>query len=289
MSDPESFQPEHIEEVVQPSHELAPQDQPVNIARRSVLRAGFGATLSAFLASCGFGESNKAPQQPSATRTPTPRAAATEAAPAQPPAAPTTQPETTPEAVATVKPTEAPAQATPEAAKEGKLIIDRSREQAVSFRQLGIEHIPDGHLPYVTFPDGKRAFFPSGGVSAFSVPGNGEGSLTAPQGQQAREVRKVFGPDGNVRERNGYSAITSVFRLDPNNPYHLYALTHNEQHARDSRGQQIGGFQASVSWLFSRDGGQNWEDRVSRFEGKKPYRLNEGRPVLVSHVVCFGK
>lgn len=138
-----------------------------------------------------------------------------------------------------------------------KLDSEPSLEMDLSLENLGIRWAPDVHVSYVTLPDNKRAYFFSGnGGNTYRIEGTPE--------QELKEIIKkpasfehCWGPQYFSHDKYGYSAIGSVLQADENNPNHLTAFTHNEQH----KGQNyIATFTASIQQIESFDGGRTWKD-----------------------------
>lgn len=135
-----------------------------------------------------------------------------------------------------------------------------NKETDFSLLGHGIQWTPDGHISYITFPDGKRRYFIAGNQRAYAVESNS--SMSFAQTIKSNPViEPVFGPNVNVLYRNNYSTIGDVLQIDPKNPYHVMAFTQNEQQALKQDGTyDYSNFTASIGLLESYDGGLTWKD-----------------------------
>ncbi|KPJ70692.1 hypothetical protein AMJ51_01230 [Microgenomates bacterium DG_75] len=125
-------------------------------------------------------------------------------------------------------------------------------ETEISLATKGILWVPDGRTPYVSFPNNERVYFISGNASSYALRNEGPQELHSLL--LAGKVPEYnFGP--KEFEGYNYAAITSVIQTDNQNPYHLYAFTHNEQWQSPNNGSN---FTASVGLLESDDGGRHW-------------------------------
>lgn len=162
-------------------------------------------------------------------------------------------------------------------------IIQFESGTEISLQEKGLWDVPDERIPYVTFPDGERVYFLPGRASSYAIRGSQNKDLTKLLKDPKTEVEKVIGPDLLKPYKNGYCTINNVFRLDTDNPYHLFAVTANEQHEQLSSGQlNWQRFTASIGWAQSQDGGKTWEDQGSIIKGQEslpPEKIPSGLAV----------
>lgn len=141
-----------------------------------------------------------------------------------------------------------------------KFIVDKSAPKDLSLKNYGIQWAPDGHISYVTFPDGLRRYFISGNQRAYAIDSKANVTLEDTI-KNNPTIKPVFGPDSNVSYRNNYATIAEVLQTDTNNPYHLFALTQYEEQAVNPDGTfNYSNFTASIGLLESLDGGLTWKD-----------------------------
>ncbi len=135
------------------------------------------------------------------------------------------------------------------------------KEEPIQLSKYGINWTPDGHIPYITFPDGRREYYVSGNAASFAMLED-KGSLFIPRerNQQGQAI-PVVGPDRGGEYRNGYTAITSILQLNKENPNHLFGITHNEQWANRDGSLDYRNFTSTIGILESVDGGKNWLDK----------------------------
>jgi len=127
-----------------------------------------------------------------------------------------------------------------------------------SLERFYMEYTPDLHLSYITIPqENLRRFFltGNGGITYMLEGKSTDDLLTAIENSSEGYLPEVWGPDKFIDNKYGYSAIGSVLQTNNNDPYHLVAFTHNEEHAGSD---SAGTFAASISQLESFDGGKNW-------------------------------
>jgi hypothetical protein len=127
--------------------------------------------------------------------------------------------------------------------------------ERISFENYGMKWMPDGQLPFVTFPDGEKVAFISANARSYPVLINK--NITPKHIDKNGRAIPCIGPDPNEDYRNGYTSITSVFQLNNNNPDHLTAITHNEEwvkrHVSDN-------YTGSIGLAQSYDRGSTWTD-----------------------------
>lgn len=130
----------------------------------------------------------------------------------------------------------------------------------LSLKNYGIQWSPDGHIPYVTFPNGNRRYFLSGNQRAYAI--ESKANLTLENTiKNAPIIKVVFGPNSTSTYRNNYATIGEVLQTDKANPYHVFAFTQYEQQALKTNGNfDSGNFTASIGLLESYDGGLTWKD-----------------------------
>lgn len=140
-----------------------------------------------------------------------------------------------------------------------KLLLDK-KETDLSLKNYGVEWAPDGHISYVTFPDGVRRYFVSGNQRSYAIESNSSLSLAQTIANNP-SVKESFGPDKNVSYRNAYSTIGSVLQTDTANPYHVYGFTQNEEQVVKPDGSlDYSNFTSTIGLLESLDGGLTWKD-----------------------------
>lgn len=141
-----------------------------------------------------------------------------------------------------------------------RFVIDKNEAKDLSLKDYGIQWAPDGHISYVTFPDGVRRYFISGNQRAYVI--ETKANVTLEDAIKSGPVIKsVFGPDISVSYRNNYATIAEVLQTDSNNPYHLFALTqYEEQLVKPDGTFDYSNFTASIGLLESLDGGLTWKD-----------------------------
>ncbi|HYM64899.1 MAG TPA: hypothetical protein VES68_00215 [Candidatus Sulfotelmatobacter sp.] len=130
----------------------------------------------------------------------------------------------------------------------------------LSLKNYGIQWSPDGHISYVTFPNGDRRYFIAGNQRAYAI--ESKSNLTLEQTIKGNPVIKaVFGPEITSSYRNNYATIAEVLQTDKNNPYHVFAFTQYEQQAvKPDKTLDYSNFTASIGLLESYDGGLTWKD-----------------------------
>lgn len=138
--------------------------------------------------------------------------------------------------------------------------ISLGKDRSLSLLSQNIKWDPDGHISYVTFPNGSRTFFIPGNQSSYALTTSTPQSLEQALAHNA-SFNKIFGPDTNIPYRNYYATITSVLQTDPKNMYHLLAFTQYEQQAVRADGtNDYQNFTSSIGLLESYDGGKTWKD-----------------------------
>lgn len=141
-----------------------------------------------------------------------------------------------------------------------KFTVEKTPAKDLSLINYGIQWAPDGHISYVTFPDGIRRYFISGNQRAYVIETKANVTLEDAI-KNGPVIKAVFGPDANVSYRNNYATIAEVLQTDSKNPYHLFALTQFEQQLVKPDGTfDYSNFTASVGLLESMDGGLSWKD-----------------------------
>lgn len=145
--------------------------------------------------------------------------------------------------------------------------IELGDEVDLDLRDIGVSWAPDGHIPYVTFPDGERKYFVSGNAKCYVIESNTPVEIEEAI-KSGEKAKLVIGPDSNpkysnhrgeVAYRNGYTAITTVLQTEGSNPNHLIGFTHNEEWMAQGNGHN---FTASISMVESMDGGETWSERL---------------------------
>jgi hypothetical protein len=138
--------------------------------------------------------------------------------------------------------------------------ITLGAEKNLSLLAKNIKWTPDGHITYVTFPNGNRRFFLSGNQRTYSIDSSTPLSLEEVLSKNST-VKENFGPDENISYRNKYSTISSVVQTEPKNLYHLFAFTQNEEQLKKPNGSyDFANFTSSIGLLESFDGGTTWKD-----------------------------
>jgi len=141
-----------------------------------------------------------------------------------------------------------------------KTDITLGTETDLSLLSKNIKWTPDGHISYVTFPNGNRRFFLSGNQRTYSIDSPTPLSLEEALSKNP-QVKENFGPSENIPYRNKYSTISSVVQTEPKNLYHLFAFTQNEEQLKKPDGTyDSANFTSSIGLLESFDGGTTWKD-----------------------------
>lgn len=139
-------------------------------------------------------------------------------------------------------------------------VLDRGGTRTLSLKDYGIQWAPDGHISYVTFPNGERRYFIAGNQRSYAIESKSRRTLEDTL-KNNPIIKPVFGPDSNVAYKNNYAAIAQVLQTDTSNPYHLFAFTQFEQQAINPDGTyNYSNFTASIGLLESFDGGLTWKD-----------------------------
>lgn len=136
-------------------------------------------------------------------------------------------------------------------------------EKNLSLLSKGIQWTPDGHITYVTFPDGVRRYFIAGNQKTYTIDVNSKDSPTLAGNilNNTLQIKANFGPDPSVYYRDNYSTIDSVIQTQSSNPKHLIAFTQNEEQLRKPDGTyDYSNFTSSIGLLESYDGGNTWKD-----------------------------
>jgi hypothetical protein len=121
----------------------------------------------------------------------------------------------------------------------------------------GMGWYPDGRIPFITQEDGSKLMWISGIVNG--VQGSYPYTWSPTEGLNRYVGSNGFAPsvsreqyDQTQYYKNGYCGLTSVLRMKNG----ILGFTHNEQWGPTTGGA---GFRASVGLVFSKDGGQTFQ------------------------------
>ena len=100
----------------------------------------------------------------------------------------------------------------------------------LSLKNYGIQWSPDGHISYITFPNGDRRYFISGNQRAYAIESKNNISFESTV-KNNPVIKAVFEPEATSGYKNNYATIGEVLQTDKSNPYHVFAFTQYEQQA----------------------------------------------------------
>lgn len=144
--------------------------------------------------------------------------------------------------------------------KNNLKVIANTKIVDLSFKDQGIQWSPDGHISYITFPNGTRRYFIAGNQRAYEVESKTNETFEDTV-KNNPVINSVFGPDANSGYKNNYATIGEVLQTDKNDPYHVFGFTQYEQQGQNPDGTyNYGKFTASIGLLESYDGGLTWKD-----------------------------
>ena len=140
-------------------------------------------------------------------------------------------------------------------------------ENNLSLKPLGLQWTPDGHISYVTFPNGTRRFFLGADSDSYSL--TVSSPITLSQAVFSSPLlTKVSWPNINYPYKNGYSSLGEVLQTDSSNPYHLQGLMQDEQWEVNPDGSlNYNNFTSGIVLSESFDGGQTWTDKTVLIRG----------------------
>lgn len=147
--------------------------------------------------------------------------------------------------------------------RNGEIVVSKKETFIPLLEKAHMAFIPDGRIPYFTTKDGIKRYYFSGGPENASYMFETDGKKTLEEALLDPSVNydsfhKVWGPDESIEFRKYYSGITSILRLDKNNPDHVLGITHNEN--RSSR-DASGDYTATIGLIESFDAGKTWADK----------------------------
>lgn len=153
--------------------------------------------------------------------------------------------------------------------KAGTMVLGEKEEVFLDEMVGYASWTPDGPITYYETKTGKRRLLLTGGQdnATYMLESDGKRSLKEIMGSgeiNENSLKKVYGPDQNVKYRREYAGITGVLQIDKGNKDHLLGVAHCEERtSRDASGD----YTSTIGLTESFDGGLTWEDKGALIVG----------------------